>query len=253
MDIKKNKNFMVHMLQGMLAMLNSESYEEMYEDPTLVTTIKEVLYSLSTEQLQDVIDYVFTYEGAEALGDINSLSFLCDSLSEMSYLGLEDLYNFLSITKNKEDLLESPDSNTQQIVKQLDEEEMIAIEPLYINVGGVDAHGDGITDTQLNILIENFNNNIANIQGNIHHTYMTEGFKPLKAYRMPMDVYIGNPLIPSDMKLIPEGQPVVKVQFTKNEVGYDLWEKRKEGILRGVSIGAIGRRVPNPDYIGDSE
>jgi len=53
------------------------------------------------------------------------------------------------------------------------------------------------------------------------------------------------------MKLIREGQPVVKVKFAETEEGLSLWNKRKEGILRGVSIGAKGKRVPNPDYEGE--
>ena len=78
---------------------------------------------------------------------------------------------------------------------------------------------------------------------------MTEGFKPVKAYRMPMDVYIGDPSKPSEMTMIKEGQPVVKVQFAKTDIGRDLWNKRKAGRLMGVSIGAKGKRVPNPNYV----
>ncbi len=142
-------------------------------------------------------------------------------------------------------------SNTIELVKQLSDDEMVAIEPLYINAGEADLHGDGITDVELDKLIDNFNKNIDNISGNIHHKVDTEAFKPVKAYRMPMDVYIGDPDKPSEMKLIREGQPVVKVKFAETEEGLSLWNKRKEGILRGVSIGAKGKRVPNPDYEGE--
>ncbi len=137
------------------------------------------------------------------------------------------------------------------IVKQFDEEQMVAIEPLYINVGDADAHGDGISDEELDKLIDNFNANIDNIQGNIHHAEMTDGFKPIKAYRLPMDVMVGDPKDPDSLIKIPEGQPIVKVQFSKTDLGKRLWEKRKSGTLMGVSIGAKGSRVPNPDYIGE--
>lgn len=164
---------------------------------------------------------------------------------------IEDAYRE-DDTWHEEDLMymqESP--SVMNVVKQFDEEEMVAIEPLYINVGEADAHGDGISDEELDKLIDNFNKNISNIQGNIHHSYMTDGFKPIKAYRMPMTVYVGNPDNPHEMVMIPEGQPVVKVKFTDNEIGKKLWEKRKSGVLRGVSIGAKGKRVKNPDYEGN--
>lgn len=151
----------------------------------------------------------------------------------------------------EDDLEDIEKEDSVNIVKQFDEEAMIAIEPLYINVGDSDAHGDGITDEDLDKLIDNFNTNIANIKGNIHHAAMTDGFYPVKAYRLPMDVYIGDPNDKESMTKICEGQPIVKVQFRDTDIGRKLWEKRKSGTLRGVSIGARGRRVENPDYQGD--
>lgn len=145
------------------------------------------------------------------------------------------------------------DNNSINVVKQFDEEEMIALEPLYINVGGADAHGDGITDEHLDKMIDNFNSHIDNIKGNIHHSFMTQGFKPLKAYRMPVTVYVGDPSKPHDMVKIEEGMPVVKIQYAKNDLGKKYWRMRKEGKLGAPSIGATGRRVPNPDYKGDTE
>ena len=163
---------------------------------------------------------------------------------------LEDQLDQIEIEESYEDVWKTEDNNVLNIVKQLDDEEMVAIEPLYINAGEADLHGDGISDVELDKMIDNFNKNIYNIKGNIHHAYMTEGFKPVKAYRMPMDVYIGDPSKPSEMTMIKEGQPVVKVQFAKTDMGKYLWEKRKSGKLMGVSIGAKGKRVPNPNYKG---
>lgn len=145
------------------------------------------------------------------------------------------------------------DNNSINVVKQFDEEEMIALEPLYINVGGADAHGDGITDEHLDKMIDNFNSHIDNIKGNIHHSFMTQGFKPIKSYRMPVTVYVGDPSKPHDMVKIEEGMPVVKIQYAKNDLGRKYWKMRKEGKLGAPSIGATGKRVPNPDYKGDTE
>jgi len=139
--------------------------------------------------------------------------------------------------------------NAIPVTKSLDEEEMIAIEPLYITVGESDAHGDGITETELDKMIDNFNKNINNIKGNIHHQVMVEDFKPIKAYRLPLSVYVGDPDDQDSLSLIEKGQPVVEVQFYEKAA----WEKRKSGFLKGVSIGAQGRRIPNPDYEGDDE
>lgn len=139
------------------------------------------------------------------------------------------------------------------LVKQFEEEEMIALEPLYINVGDSDAHSDGISDEQLDMMIDNFNKNIDNIQGNIHHSFMTEGFRPLKAYRMPVTVYVGDPSKPNEMVKIEEGMPVVKIQYARNELGKKYWKMRKEGQLGSPSIGAKGRRVLNPNYAGDKD
>lgn len=152
----------------------------------------------------------------------------------------------------EEDPLYKSDKETHiSIVKQFEEEEMIALEPLYINVGDSDAHSDGISDEQLDLMIENFNKNIENIKGNIHHSFMTEGFRPLKAYRMPVTVYVGDPSKPNEMVKIEEGMPVVKIQYAKNDLGKKYWKMRKEGKLGSPSIGAKGRRVLNPDYTGD--
>lgn len=135
------------------------------------------------------------------------------------------------------------------ITKKFEEEEMIAIEPLYITPDETDAHLDGITDVELDKMIDNFNTNIENIKGNIHHQVMVGDFKPLKAYRMPLDVYVGNPEDKDSLTLIKKGEPVVEVQFYEK----DAWEKRKSGFLKGVSIGARGKRVPNPNYVPNED
>lgn len=156
---------------------------------------------------------------------------------------LDDMdYDFEQVNISDEYFEKSEESIT--VTKKFQEEEMIAVEPLYINSDETDAHDDGITDIELDNMIANFNKSIENIQGNIHHQVMCEGFKPIKAYRMPLDVYVGDPEDKDSMSLIRKGEPVVEVQFYDE----DLWNKRKAGILKGVSIGARGKRIPNPDY-----
>ena len=161
---------------------------------------------------------------------------------------LSGMLDFLK-SKDSPEQPEQPSSKT--IMKQFDEEEMIAIEPLYIAVGEADSYGDGMTKEELLKLVQNFNKNIDNIQGNIHHQYMTEAFKPVQAFLAPSDIYIGDPAEPDTFVIIPKGQPIVEVQFANTEMGRALWEKRKAGEVKGVSIGAMAVRVDNPDYEGD--
>ena len=148
---------------------------------------------------------------------------------------------------NTEGLSSASTTKSIEIVKQLQEEKMVAIEPLYINVGKSDAHGDGVTDENIDQLVKNFNDNIENISGNIHHNFNTDTFYPLKAYRTPFDVYVGDPSNPDEMIFIEEGQPIVELQF----VDKAMWERRKSGVLGSVSIGCKAARVDNPDYEGE--
>lgn len=211
--------------------------EDMDNKQNAMLQLLESMLSLMKPNKKD--DEEDDYEEYEDLDDIEDVE------------DIDEAYRKNDTWHDSGEVFFNKDKNHVELVKQFDEEEMVAIEPLYINVGDADAHGDGITDEELDKLIENFNKNIENIQGNIHHTYMTDGFRPIKAYRMPMDVFIGDPTNPHNMTKIPEGQPVVKVKFTDNDIGKQLWCKRKSGTLRGVSIGAKGTRVKNPDYQGD--
>lgn len=165
-----------------------------------------------------------------------------DNMSEEEIQIDEEFVNFIP----EEEVVKS---EALTITKKFEEEEMVAIEPLYITPDETDAHFDGITDVELDKMIDNFNANIANIKGNIHHQVMVEDFKPLKAYRMPLDVYVGDPDDKASLTLIKKGEPVVEVQFYKK----DAWEKRKSGFLKGVSIGARGKRIPNPNYIPNED
>ena len=180
-------------------------------------------------------------KGAKPLVPLKKSEDLGEEFNEMSDLdkSFED-DEYIAFEATDEQL-----ESALTISKKYQEEEMIAIEPLYINSDETDAHEDGITDEQLDLMVANFNKSIDNIRGNIHHQVMCDGFKPIKAYRMPLDVYVGDPNDKDSLSLIRKGEPVVEVKFHDQ----DLWEKRKSGFLKGVSIGAKGKRVPNPNYI----
>lgn len=118
------------------------------------------------------------------------------------------------------------------VVKQLDEEEMVAIEPLYVMPEEEDGHGETMTEIELRKMVDNMNKAIQEkrLKGNLFHKQMTDGFSAVKAWINECDCYIGE-------TFVPEGQPIVKTKFHDKK----LWELRKSGELKGVSIGARGK------------
>lgn len=129
-----------------------------------------------------------------------------------------------------------PESSKVEITK-FNEEEMISIEPLYCKSMDADAHNQGMTEQEIRKMVDNINLNITKISGNIAHLFNTNGFYFVKAWVNEVDCIIGS-------EFVPEGQPIIKVQFTDKT----LWEMRKTGQLQGLSIGALGTIIANPDY-----
>lgn len=120
-------------------------------------------------------------------------------------------------------------------IKQFNDEEMIAYEPLYIAVGEVDGHGDTIDSVEeMESLVKSFNeaNEKGVLQSSLFHKHKTNAFKVVKAWVNECECMIGD-------HLVPEGQPLVKIKFHSHKA----WELRKEGRLCGVSIGARAMEV----------
>jgi hypothetical protein len=118
---------------------------------------------------------------------------------------------------------------SNQIIKQFDDEEMIAIEPLYIAAGEVDAVGDTYDLEDAYEMVANFNKAIEEktISHGLFHKSKTKSYSFIKAWVNECECTIGE-------TLVKEGQPIVKVQFHNKEA----WELRKSGELMGLSIGA---------------
>ena len=132
-----------------------------------------------------------------------------------------------------------------QEIQKFNEEQMIAIEPLYCKPMEADLHEEGMTEEEIRKMVDDINSNIDTISGNIGHAINTDGFHFVKAWINECDCTIGD-------EYVPEGQPIIKVQFEDPK----LWELRKSGKLQGLSIGALGVVVDNPDYkeeVDDSE
>ena len=120
------------------------------------------------------------------------------------------------------------------VIKQFDEEEMIAIEPLYICAGDVDEHGDTISLEETHNMIKSFNEANASglLQTSLFHSHKTQSYEVIKAWVNEVDCTIGD-------TLVREGQPIAKIHFLNEEA----WELRKNGDLMGLSIGARAKEV----------
>jgi hypothetical protein len=121
-------------------------------------------------------------------------------------------------------------TNRVPVIKQFQDEKMIAVEPLYICANEVDGQGDTIDRENLEYLVKSLNDNLDKVQPNMFHKVNTpEAFKINKAWINPYPCKFSEGGIE-----VPEGQPLVEIQFL-NEVAWDL---RKSGELMGLSIGA---------------
>lgn len=121
---------------------------------------------------------------------------------------------------------------SKAIIKQFNDEEMVAIEPLYVSANTVDAHGDALASEDVTRgMVDSLNKAIeeGNLQSGLFHKHKTDGFTIEKAWVNEAECVIGE-------TLVEEGLPLVKVKFHSDT----LWEQRKTGGLMGLSIGAKG-------------
>lgn len=128
----------------------------------------------------------------------------------------------------------TPPQQPQTAIKhnKFDEEQMQVIEVLYCPPEKDDLHGERMSDMEIRKMVDNFNENITNVSGNLGHMKNTDKFAPVKAWVNEVDCYIGD-------ELVVEGTPLVKIQFNDPE----LYQARKDGVLKGLSIGAMGVKV----------
>jgi hypothetical protein len=120
------------------------------------------------------------------------------------------------------------------VIKQFKEEEMIAIEKLYIHPDDVDGVGDTISLEDTVAMVNSLNKAIKSetLQHGLFHKHKTDAFSVVKAWVAEEDCTIGE----TDIR---EGQPLIEVKF-HNETA---WELRKSGELAGISIGAKATEI----------
>lgn len=161
--------------------------------------------------------------------------FLEDITLELNKDTLWNLFKAFSNAPSESPAEQIPAEETPATVlkyNQFEDEKMQAIEVMYCPPEHDDLHGERMSEMEIRKMVDNFNANINNVQGNLGHIKNTDKFKPVKAWVNEVDCYIGD-------NLVVEGTPLVKIQF------YDkgLFEARKSGELMGLSIGALGRSI----------
>lgn len=127
------------------------------------------------------------------------------------------------------------------VIKQFDEEERIAYEPLYSPPDVSDGAGEGMSEETIVKMVANVNKQIQNgvrLENLGHKVAITKGqWEYLEAFTSPWpECTIGD-------TVVVKGQPVLKVKYHNERA----WELRKEGVIKGPSIGAHGKRVESTD------
>jgi len=119
-------------------------------------------------------------------------------------------------------------NNRMTVIKQFDEEEQIAVEPLYAKVDDVDADGECIGEFEMRKMLANINKSIDSgiLESHYPHGNKVDFFNIEKVWYNEFECCLGE-------NIVPEGQPLAKVKFNDTE----MWEKRKTGELLGLSIG----------------
>lgn len=203
------------------------------------TDAKEVIYENWSEDEYRTFKQSYNYDGQKAtlVGEPvevvvkRSVEVVTNTPPTVEQAVEKALHPVMALLNKVLGKKEAPIEAGIPIIKQLDEEQMIAIEPLYITFGEIDGHGDALaSQEEVYKMVESFNQAIVdgNLKSNYDHGEFCTDFVSLKAWVNECECYIGD-------ELVPEGQPLVKTQF----LNVDKWNERKANTLKGVSIQAL--------------
>lgn len=144
--------------------------------------------------------------------------------------GIQKAFNLIAGKKDNKDLQDIP------IIKQFEEEEQIAIEVMYSFPNEPDAHGEYMTSSTIEKMVISANKMLeeGKLSCGLFHQENRDDIEILKVWQNPCDCMIGE-------TFVPEGSALMKTKFHND----DLWAMRKAGELKGVSIGARGKRITN--------
>lgn len=125
------------------------------------------------------------------------------------------------------------DENGKIVIKQFQEEEMVAYEPLYTPPDVPDAVGDSMEEHTIIDMVDQINKAIAegrSLENLGHNVPIRKAWKYQEAFVSPWpSCMVG------DTEVV-KGQPVLVVQYHNERA----WELRKEGRIKGPSIGCRG-------------
>ena len=135
--------------------------------------------------------------------------------------------------------------NTENIIKQFDNEFKTVIEPLYMAYGEVDGHGDGYKNEEavydlVKSLMEG--KDAGTLQTSLFHKHKTKVFSVKRAWVNEKECMMGETLV----KAL---QPLVEIEFHSEKA----FEMRMSGDLQGLSIGATGSTELVKDYSSSFE
>lgn len=140
-------------------------------------------------------------------------------------------------------------SDIKPIIKAVDDEHKISVEMVYAPYE-LDSDEQWMRPETIRKACSNFNENLekGNVKGNMYHSRDDDGaytstdlFEITKSWINEVPSVIGE-------QDVPEGAWLCQLQW-KDEAA---WESRKKGILKGVSIGAMGK-VYDPNDKGEND
>lgn len=205
-----------------------EYYDERYYEITykLAYKLDGVTVSLSTELIKVKKETTYT-ELKEKTPMFHEDGNIFEEDGNI-FRSMENLFKKYFGKKEIEDKKEIP------IIKQFEDEEMVAIEPMYCLPNTPDGHGEGMDLDTVYKMVESANKAITEgrLSGGLFHSQNLQEIEIVKCWVNECDCQIGE-------SFVPEGQPIVKVKFHDE----DLWNMRKSGELKGLSIGAKGERI----------
>lgn len=126
--------------------------------------------------------------------------------------------------------------NKVEVLKALDDEQMIAVDVVY-QPDVIDAHGHWMSKETVAKACENFNQNLStgNVKPNLYHALHTDKFEITKSWINQVDAVIGD-------QLVPAGTWLAETKFNDPA----LWEMKKSGEIQGISVG-MKARLHEPD------
>lgn len=223
--------------KGLVEMVNLSNYQpvsdEPLEEPTELAGADEE-ESTDTPTQETNAATVFEEGGGEKAKPIGSGEVLNDNVLVQQYaIQIEDLIE-KSFGTQVMDAFKGVIGIDKSIpvMKQRDELQMISYEPLYIAADEVDGVGDTVSREDIDGMVEAFNkaNEAGHISPALFHKHKTDCFTIGKAFVNQFEVSVAG-------GTIPEGQPIVPLQFkTKKAWNLRLTENEEDGLM-GPSIG----------------